>query len=354
MSTIHSLYRSRASLLGVGIGLSALGMAATVPQANDIALDTAANYTNGTTTTTPSTGSNPGYGFGAWTVTGTGKGFAGLYNDGPGTQSASVSSIATAGNQWNVFANGGKVGSAPPRVDLYRPFNNPLAVGQTFSVAMDSGGVGTGVSPSGKFLHLGLPAIGFTLQSANPRALALGSSVMTLGSHKYQAQSYANPKAVFTFSLTDMAPGETLNGQTNSTGNYQLETNITDGTGTHSSLTGLTDSQLEAGVTASFSLDAKGAYKLTLNSFGANPTQLVPPITGTIRGTINGVDLFDQATASDGDFNVLAITATPALASTAAGQSSTQVSTANIGNHSGLSTAREINSGLDVAKVKKP
>ncbi len=338
MTIIHSLDRSRTSLLGLALGLAALGVAGTVAHATDIALDTAAIYTNGTTTTTPSTGSNPGYGFGAWTVTGSGGGYAGLFNDGPGTKNPSVSPIATASNQWNVFANGGKAGSAPPRIDLYRPFNNPLAAGQTFSVSMDSGGVATGVPSSGKFRHLKLPAIGFTLQSATPKALTIVTTSMTLGSHKYKAQSYANPEAVFTFSLTAVAPGETLNGQTNSTGSYQLETNITDGTGTHSSLTGLTDSQLQAGLTASFSLDAKGAYKLTLNSFGANPTQLVPPVTGTTKGTINGVDLFDQAMG--GDFNVLAITATPALAATAKGQSHTQVSTTNIGNPSGRSTSQ--------------
>ena len=320
MSTIYSLHRSRASLLGVAVGVTALGMAGTVAHANDIALDTAANYTNGTTTTTPSTGSNAGYGFGPWTVTGSGNGYASIYNDGPGTQYPSVTAVATANNQWDVYATGGTAGNPPPRMDLYRPFNNPLAAGQTFSVAMDDGGVGTDVSSSGTYGvsgNAGLPAMGFTLQSANPTTLTLGSTSMTLGSSTYNAASYTNPNAIFTFSLTGVAPGETLNGQKNSSGSYQLETNITDGTGTHSSLTGLTKSQLGGGVTAAFSLGAGGAYTLTLNSFGANPTQLVSPITGNISGSINGVDLFDQATASDGDFNVLAITATPEPASLA-------------------------------------
>ena len=322
---VTTSHRSLAALLGMAAGITAFGLVGSAAHASAIASDNAGNYTSGL-----STGSTGGYGFGSWTVlasndVGSPTGpYAGNYYAGP----SSTKPIATSGNQWSVYANTGTA-TATPREDLFRPFNNALASGRTFSAALESDSVGSDVygysatnGTPATYHQNGLPAYGFSLQTGSAAAVTAGTTAMSVAnpfaspasSASYNAGSFTNPNAVFTFSLTELGPGETLNGQSNpdttTSGGYVMETNITDATGTHSTLSGLTAAQIGGGVTAAFSLGSGGAYTLTLSSVGATPTVL-DTYTGTVSGAINGVDLFDQATASNGYFNSLAITAVP-------------------------------------------
>ncbi len=311
MSTNTSLHRSRATLVSLAAGVTALGLVGSATHAAMLASDNAGNYTAAL-----STGSTGGYGFGSWTVlasnnVGNPSGpYAGTYLDTSGKPIA----VASSKNTWGVYANTG-TSTATPRIDLFRPFNNALAAGETFSAALESDSVGSDVygGPPATYHSNGLPAYGFSLQSGSAATVTAGTTPMTVGTSSYNAGSYTNPNAVFTFSLTELGPGETLNGQSNS-GGYAMETNITDASGTRSTLSGLTAAQIGGGVTAAFSLGAGGTYTLTLTSVGATPT-LLDTYTGTISGAINGVDLFTQATAQNGYFNSLAIVPEPATMS---------------------------------------
>ncbi len=302
-------HRSWAALLGMAAGITAFGLAGSNVNAAAIAADNAsgANSTTGGAITTGATG---GYGFGSWTLLASGSNsppYAGEYSD------TSSKPIATSGNSWGVYANTGTA-AATPRVDLFRPFTSALASGQAFSVALESDSVGSDVYGTPATYHSnGLPAIGFSLQSGSAATVTSGTTTMTVGTSSYNAGSYTNPNAVFTVSFTELGPGETLNGVTNSAG-YALETNITDAGGTTTVLStgsnAINEAQIGAGINASFALGNAGAYTLTLSSVGATPAVLAT-YTGTVNGTINGADLFDQATAQNGYFNSLQIAAVP-------------------------------------------
>ena len=298
-------HRSWAALLGIAAGVTASAMAGSAAHASAIASDNASglNSTSGAALTTGATG---GYGFGAWTLVGGNSAgpYAGEYAD---TSSKGVAS--SNGNSWGVYANSGTATSTP-RIDLFRPFNAALASGQTFSVALESDSVGSDVYGTPPTYHSnGLPAIGFSLQSGSSTTVSSGTTAMTVGTASYNAGSYTNPNALFTVSFTELGPTETLNGQTNS-GGYALQTNITDANGTSSVLSSgsnaINEAQLSAGITAAFALGNAGAYTLTLSSVGATPAVLAT-YTGTVSGTINSADLFDQATAQNGYFNNLSI-----------------------------------------------
>ena len=303
-------HRSWAALLGMAAGVTAFGLVGSAVHASAIASDNAGNYT-----ASLSTGSTGGTGFGSWTVLASNNGstsYAGTYLDTSGQAIA----VAPSKNTWGVYANSGTASNTPtPRIDLFRPFTGALASGQTFSAAMDSGNVGSDVYGTPPTYHGdGIPALGFSLQTGSAATVTAGTTPMTVGSSSYSTGSFTNPNAVFTFSLTTLAVGETLNGQkySGASGSYGMETNITDATGTHSTLSGLTGPQIAAGVTAAFSLGSASTYTLTLSSVGATP-KVLDTYTGTVSSTspINGVDLFGQATGSNGYFNSLQVTAVP-------------------------------------------
>ena len=327
MSSFTS-HRSWAALLGMAAGVTAMGLVGSVAHASAIASDNASNYTGAL-----STGSTGGTGFGSWTVLtadANSPPYVGNYLDN------SNQAIATNNDSWGVYSNPGGSPPAPPlapgRIDLSRPFSGALAANQTFSVAMEAGqpnGIGSEVygyssanSTPATYHAYGVPAYGFSLQTSTPGAVTAGTTALSVAnpfanppsSASYSADTFSNPNAVFTFSLSALGPGETLNGQSNpdttTSGGYVMETNITDATGMHSTLSGITDAQTKAGFSAAFTLGAGNAYTLTLTSVGATPTVL-DTYTGTISGAINGVDLFGQNTASNGYFNSLSITAVP-------------------------------------------
>ena len=297
-------HRSWAALLGMAAGITVFGLVGSATHAAILASDNAGNYTTGL-----STGSTGGTGFGSWTVlasNSTSPPYAGTYLSGSGKPIAA----APSKNTWAVYANGGTA-TATPRMDLFRPFNAALASGQTFSAALESNSVGSDVYGTPATYHKnGLPAYGFSLQTDSAATVTAGTTPMTVGSSSYNAGSFTNPNAVFTFSLTQLGPGETLNGQSNS-GGYAMETNITDATGTHSTLSGLTAAQIGGGVTAAFALGAGNAYTLTLSSVGAT-AKVLDTYTGTVSGTINGADLFVQADGGNGYFNSLQFVPEPA------------------------------------------
>ncbi len=298
-------HRSWAALLGMAAGVTALGVVGSAVHASAIASDNAGNYTGALTT-----GATGGTGFGSWTVLAsdsTSPPYAGTYLSASGKPIASIPSKKA----WGVYSNSGTA-TATPRVDLFRPFIGALASGQTFSAALESNSVGSDVygTPT-TYHHNGLPAYGFSLQTGSAATVTAGTTPMTVGTSSYSPGSFTNPNAVFTFSMTQLGPGETVNGQSGSS-SYPMETNITDASGTHSTISGLTAAQIGAGVMAAFSLGTGNAYTLTLSSVGATPTVL-DTYTGTVSSTspINGVDLFDQATAQNGYFNSLQIAAVP-------------------------------------------
>ena len=306
------------SAMAVAAGVS-LCLTASASAAMNAA-DNASNYTSGTW---PNGGTPPngGTGFGAWTIStqnNSAPPYTGTYFN------TNNVSIATSSDAWGTYANSGSP-SATPRVDLYRPFTGSLSVGQTFSVALTSAGVGS-------YPPNGLPAYGFSLDSAAP-SLTLGTVPVTVGNGSLTtAANYTDANSLFSLSFNELgAPTGNVsqnlvayNGQSQgssvSSGTYVLETNMAANGTTTSTLTGLTDAQLNAGVIANFTLGAGNSYSLTLTTAGATPTVLVGPISGTLAaGAINGADLFDQNTYQDGLFNSLAIssTSTPEPASLA-------------------------------------
>ncbi len=317
----RSGYKSSAFLTALAMAVTAgTGLCMTGTAAASInASDNAGNYTS---TSWPNAGSPPnnGTGFGAWAIStqnNSGPPYTGTYFN------TNNVAIATNSDAWGTYANTGSP-SATPRVDMYRAFSGALNAGQTFSVALESSAVGS-------YPPNGMPFYGFSLDSAAP-SLTLGSvSVMVGNGSQTSAATFNDSNALFTLSFNELgAPtGNTsanlveYNGQTQgssaSAGSYVLETNITANGVTTSSLSGLTDAQLNAGVVANVTLGAGNSYSLTLTTAGASPTILVPAINGTVAaGSINGADLFDQNTYQDGLFNSLAITtATPEPASLA-------------------------------------
>ena len=96
-------------------------------------------------------GLNGGFGFDPWSISGIGNG-GGFFSSG-----ASLDNIGTGGSPGNAFGlygNGGGIGQA------IRPFTNSLAIGDTFSIAMDNGFIESGGT------------VGFGLQNSSGENLA--------------------------------------------------------------------------------------------------------------------------------------------------------------------------------------
>lgn len=326
---MRSPQSSKVLLSVASLSAVALCMAAVAPvHAATLASDSAANYQgsggssnvwlNASNSTPSPTEPSAGTGFGAWTVMNQQTGGS-PYNGSGLTTFDTSNPINTSGNYWYMYANNGTNGATAnvPRADVYRAFTGNLSANQAFSIALQTGSAGA--NPAA-----GLPALGFSLDNGAP-SLSAGTVPVTVGNgSQTSAGVYNDSNAVFSLSFNELGDNSSsanltsYNGQTNSVGGYILETNImTDGT-TVSSISGLTDAQLSAGITANFALGAGNTYTLTLDSVGATPAVLAT-YTGTLNAgdLINGVDVFDQNTNSNGQFNSLAITATPEPASIA-------------------------------------
>ncbi|MGC8625053.1 MAG: PEP-CTERM sorting domain-containing protein [Phycisphaerae bacterium] len=329
MSTNISLHRSPAMLLALAAGVTALGLVGSATHAAMLASDNAGNYqgsggtanvwtnvnNNPTTATEPSAGT----GFGAWAVVDQQAGSAPYNGSGLATFDGTKDPINTNGNSWYMYANNGKNGASPTvaRADIYRAFTGNLSTGQEFSIALQTGSVGS-------YPAAGLPAFGFSLDNGVAAISSSTSSVpVTVGNgSQTSANTYTDGSALFSVSFNELGDSATstnltsYNGQTNSAGGYILETNIsTDGT-TVSSTSGLTAAELSAGITANFALATGNAYTLTLDSVGTTPAVLAT-YTGTLKSgdVLNGVDVFDQNTNANGTFNSLAIVPEPATMS---------------------------------------
>ena len=236
-----------------------------------IASDNAANYTSFGTTPNPTNG---GSGFGAWNIQATndsGPPYAGTFLG----NNSGVNIASSNGGYWGFYANS-ETSTAIPSINAYRPFVNSAQTGigtlrenQQFGVALEvqSGNNGLGANSG----------------------VSAGFSLDTVSNGTYTP--------VFTLAFAQ-TPG------TNST--YPVVTTITDASGstTYTSqayntpgTNAIDESQLEAGINASFALGAGGAYTLTLAP-AANNSLLTSPLvyTGTVSGNINAADIFDSAT----------------------------------------------------------
>jgi len=311
---------SISALSAVAVAAVCIGTATSVHAAT-IASDNAGNYagTGGTanvwlnTSNSPATATEPnaGTGFGAWTVVNQQTG-ASPYNGSGLTTFNSSNPIRTNGNYWYMYANNGTNGASTnvARADAYRAFTGDLSANQAFSVALQSGSVGS-------YPAAGMPAFGFSLDNGAP-TLSVGSVPVTVGNgSQTTANTYVDSSAVFSLSFNELGDSTTsnnltsYNGQTSS-GGYVLETNVTTDGATVSSTSGITSADLAAGITASFDLGTGNAYKLTLSSVGTAP-QVLATYTGTLNSSdvIAGADVFNQNTDQNGSFNSLAIAATP-------------------------------------------
>ena len=224
-----------------------------------------------------------------------------------------------------MYANGG---SATARTDAYRAFTGSLAAGQSFSVALETQGVGSSAAN-------GLPSFGFALDSNSGPSLTAGSvSVTSAGTGPTSATNYVDANALFSLSFNELGPaGNTnsnltgYNGLSNtSSSGYVVEVNIAAGGTTTSSLlstitspsganssnypAGSGEAYLNGGLTADFTLGLNNSYTLSLTPIGS--TTAIQTYSGTLgSGSITGADIFDQSTYQNGTFNSLAITAVP-------------------------------------------
>ena len=82
-----------------------------------------------------SSGSNGGFGFGPWSISGIGNGGGFLSS---GNALDNIGTGGSPGNAFGLYGNGGGIGQA------IRPFTNSLAIGDTFSIAMDNGFIESG------------------------------------------------------------------------------------------------------------------------------------------------------------------------------------------------------------------
>ena len=328
-------HRSWAALLAVAAGVTAFGMAGSAVHASAIASDNAANYQgSGGTTNVWANSSNPsslsptepngGTGFGAWTISNQ-QSATPPYNGSGLTTFSTSNPINTNGNYWYMYANGG---SATARTDAYRAFTGSLAAGQSFSVALETQGVGSSAAN-------GLPSFGFALDSNSGPSLTAGSvSVTSAGTGPTSATNYVDANALFSLSFNELGPaGNTnsnltgYNGLSNtSSSGYVVEVNIAAGGTTTSSLlstitspsganssnypAGSGEAYLNGGLTADFTLGLNNSYTLSLTPIGS--TTAIQTYSGTLgSGSITGADIFDQSTYQNGTFNSLAITAVP-------------------------------------------
>ena len=324
-------HRSWAALLGIAAGVTASAMAGSAAHASATASDNAANYQGGGGTTNVWVNSsnpnslspaepNAGTGFGDWTISNQ-QSTTPPYN-GSGLNTFDTSNpINTNGNYWYMYANGG---SATPRTDLYRAFTGALSAGQSFSVALQTSGLGASAAD-------GLPSFGFSLDSGTAPSLSAASvNVTSAGTGPSSATTYADANALFSLSFNELAPsGNTnlnligYNGLSNSSSSgYVVEVNVSAGGTTTSSLlstvtspagassanfpTGSGEFYLNAGLTANFTLGSGNSYTLSLTPIGS--TTAIQTYSGTLgSGSINGADIFDQSTFKNGTFNSLSI-----------------------------------------------
>ncbi|NNM88425.1 MAG: PEP-CTERM sorting domain-containing protein [Phycisphaerae bacterium] len=250
--------RSLSILVGLTAAVVAAGCFAQSTNAAMIASDNAGNYTGSI-----STGSTGGTGFEAWVEGTSGNGSAGNYND------TSSKNIATGTKSWGTYANS-YTGTGPvPRVDMTRPFETSLGgaggkldPGQTFSVAMQSDGVG------------GSGALGFSLQSSSPinqftfEYDGSKSDNMYIIDGSHSGAEYASPVPL-------------------GFGNY-----------------------IGHGMTVNFTLVTSTTYDLSVTPVGGSAVSVIT--NGTLPGgQINQADLFDSNTSNNGYFNSLSISAVP-------------------------------------------
>jgi hypothetical protein len=231
-----------------------------------VATDNAGNYssTNPWDNGSNSTGSN----FGDWNFSANANGgAAGTYLD------TSNKAIATVGNTWGVYANGG---NGTSNINISRGFltatgaaGGTLRDGQTFLIEMESDGIGSGGN-----------AFGFNLQTMS------GSTVTTPFTLKYQS------------------------------GGTDAMTVIDASNPTGYSLSGVTFSDLNGGIAAFVTLGGfvpggNQSYTLVIDNNAGN--QLVS-YSGQLAGALNQFEGFDTNTTGNGYFNNITITGSPVVA----------------------------------------
>ncbi|HEY1787000.1 MAG TPA: hypothetical protein VGJ73_02535, partial [Verrucomicrobiae bacterium] len=218
-----------------------------------VAYDFEANYT------TWASGQNEGYGFTPWTFEGGGQ-YDGFILSPSG-------SIDTSGNSWALYANG----SGNPYAYAWRGFNNPLSIGEVFSVQFASS---SGVSAG---------SLGFCLQNSNSASL--------VGSTSIPAPIVTNAPTRFAFYYVGGQPDYTI-----WDANGANDSGILYATG---------------GVTLNFSLVTPNTYKLTVLS--GTTSNIIGSWTGTLAGlsgsTIQMFTAFNVNTSAyeDAYFNTLEI-----------------------------------------------
>jgi hypothetical protein len=286
-----SVFASAATLAVAAMAAACIGSATPVHAAM-IASDNAANYTSFGTTPSPTNG---GTGFGAWNIQLTNDNsppYAGSFLG----NNASVNIASSSGAYWGFYANSG-TSTTIPSVNAYRQFEN-------------SSGTGVGTLRQNQQFDAALE-----VQSGNN---GLGANTGVAAGFSLDTVSNGTYTPVFTLAFAQ-TPG--------ANNNYPVVTTITDANGstTYTSqaynspgTNAIDESQLEAGINASFALGADGAYTLTLAPANGN-TLLTSPLvyTGTVSGSINAADIFDSATNANLQVNNLAVAATPEPASIA-------------------------------------
>lgn len=190
---------------------AAFGLSGTAAFAAATASDTAANYSGGGWGTTPP---NNGSGFGSWGVT------LNNANNPPyvGTYLDTSSAVATNGNSWGTYANGGD-GSGS--ISIARPFTPGVSgssslFNQTFSFDLTSAGVGPSqgelsaqIGNAFLFQYLGSGADYFTL---NGNATTINFSALSAGIHVSLAISGALNSSTegFIFTVSPFSGGSPL------------------------------------------------------------------------------------------------------------------------------------------------
>jgi|GEM_PF-3601258 len=235
-----------------------------------VASDNAGNYGTSTGGWSATGGAdNLGSGFGGWTFSANPNGgSAGAFLANTTSLLGANPPIATSGNSWGVYANGG---SGNSNINITRGFLpgvgssatvGTLRDGQTFSIDLASAGVGGSGS-----------AFGFNLQEAGG--------------------------AVTPFTLKYQAGGSDAMTLIDASGSYTVS--------------GVNFSDLSAGINVSFTLGgsaAGGNQNYTLSIDNTSGTSLATH-SGVVSGALNQFEVFDTNTAGNGYFNSIAVTGSP-------------------------------------------
>jgi hypothetical protein len=290
---MRSQRSSNTLLSAASLSVAALCFGAAAPvHAAMLASDNASNYTAFSPTSNTPTATT---GFGNWNIqvaNNNSPPYAGAFLG----NNSSVNIASSNGGYWGFYANGA-TSTAIPSVNAYRPFEN-------------SAGTGVGTLRQGQQFDVSLE-----VQSGNN---GLGANTGVSAGFSLNTVSSSGYKPVFTLAFAQ-TPG--------ANSNYPVVTTITDANGstTYTSQAynqpgthAIDESQLEAGINASFALGANGAYTLTLAPATGN-TLLTSSLvyTGTVSGGINAADIFDSETNANLQANNLAVAATPEPASIA-------------------------------------